>query len=64
MKKKRIPDTVTYSSSRRTDTTLIQCEHCNWKGMVMDCIHSYAAVPPDDVEPEDYCPLCGNSSFI
>lgn len=50
--------------SRYTDETPVRCKACGWQGQAKDCRHGYAAVPPDDVEPMDYCPECGAAEPI
>jgi hypothetical protein len=44
--------------SRHTDPRIVICD-CGWSGQLADARHGYAPVPPDDVEPMDYCPRCG-----
>ena len=51
--------------SRYTDDSPVRCENCGWEGMVMECTHGYAPSGlHEDVEPEDRCPICGNSQLI
>jgi len=49
---------------RHDDPRLVRCESCGWRGQLKDCVHGYAPVPPDDVEPMDYCPECGSDQII
>ena len=44
---------------RHTDPDPVMCRRCLWAGMRRWCVHGYAAVGEDDVEPCDYCPRCG-----
>lgn len=50
--------------SRYDDPTPIKCGDCGWEGQVKDCIHNYAPILPDDVEPMDYCPICKGMNLI
>jgi rRNA maturation endonuclease Nob1 len=53
--------------SRNTDTTIVECEDCGWRGMAKDCYHTYRGYghgESADVEPIDECPKCGSWNLI
>ena len=49
--------------TRKTDPTPTKCLSCGWIGKLKEATHSYYPFAEDDVEPMDFCPLCGNSQL-
>ena len=53
---------------RHTDTTILLCEDCGWRGVRKYTYHGYEAdkhVTQDgelvvEAVPQDYCPICGS----
>ena len=54
--------------SRHNDTSGVQCEDCGWEGQVCGCRHGYISVRTEifgaDVEPMDFCPVCGSDQLM
>lgn len=44
--------------------TKAKCNNCGWSGSVDEVVTKYVGIPfTEDVEGQDYCPVCGNSDL-
>ena len=56
---RRIPGFPNYGG-RHVDPDPVSCDICWWAGPRRWCVHGYAPVDEEDVEPIDFCPMCDN----